>query len=311
MHGRAHASRVAECSRCRRDCANQWCFQHTEVVELVAELFTQGRDASTLQDVAQFSRSPKHAHMVRESAQARYTHDQQSPQQDMGVPGSRHCGFRIVRTVAIPQKRASPLAEGVCVDVLAACSGAVSLVSGLTEAEANEVLGLLLNADISATKTTSKAGAGIQVEAGSMSTAIEILHRNGLPRERRSKLGDVFKKENLISSPLEERARYLYALSQELEQTLTNPTHLAVALLYEHGETPLPVVLAKGAGLQAQAIMREARAEGIPIIQHIPLARALVAQVEVDEPVPEHLFELVIDVLKAVKEIAPAERSRS
>lgn len=106
--------------------------------------------------------------------------------------------------------------------VLAACSGAVSLVSGLTEAEANEVLGLLLNADISATKTTSKAGAGIQVEAGSMSTAIEILHRNGLPRERRSKLGDVFKKENLISSPLEERARYLYALSQELEQTLSS-----------------------------------------------------------------------------------------
>lgn len=92
---------------------------------------------------------------------------------------------------------------------------------------------------------------------------------------------------------------------------VTNPTHLAVALLYEHGETPLPLVLAKGAGLQAQAIVRDARAEGIPIIQHIPLARALVAQVEVDEPVPEHLFELVIDVLKAVKEVAPPERPRS
>lgn len=92
---------------------------------------------------------------------------------------------------------------------------------------------------------------------------------------------------------------------------VTNPTHLAVALLYEHGETPLPLVLAKGAGLHAQAIVRDARAEGIPIIQHIPLARALVAQVDVDEPVPEHLFELVIDVLKAVKELVPAERPRS
>ena len=91
---------------------------------------------------------------------------------------------------------------------------------------------------------------------------------------------------------------------------VTNPTHLAVALLYEHDETPLPIVLAKGAGLQAQAIMREARAEGVPIIQHIPLARALVAQVDVDEPVPEHLFELVIDVLKAVKEMTPPERPR-
>jgi len=105
---------------------------------------------------------------------------------------------------------------------LVACSGSVNLVSGLTEAEANEVLGLLLSAEIAATKTTSKMGAGIQVEAGSVSEAIEILHRNGLPRERRSKLGDVFKKENLISSPLEERARYLYALSQELEQTLSS-----------------------------------------------------------------------------------------
>ena len=58
---------------------------------------------------------------------------------------------------------------------------------------------------------------------------------------------------------------------------VTNPTHLAVALLYEHGETPLPLVIAKGAGLNAQSIVREARAEGIPIIQHIPLARALTA----------------------------------
>lgn len=105
---------------------------------------------------------------------------------------------------------------------LVACSGSVNLVSGLPEADANEVLGLLLSADIAATKTVTKAGVNIQVEAGSVSSAIEILHRHGLPRERRSKLGDVFKKENLISSPLEERARYLYALSQELEQTLSS-----------------------------------------------------------------------------------------
>jgi type III secretion protein U len=98
--------------------------------------------------------------------------------------------------------------------------------------------------------------------------------------------------------------------SRKPSVVVTNPTHLAVALRYEQEETPLPIVLAKGAGWQAQAIVREARAHGVPIIQHIPLARALVAQVEVDEPVPEHLFELVIDVLKAVKEIAPAERAR-
>lgn len=106
--------------------------------------------------------------------------------------------------------------------ILVACSASVHLVSELNEAEANEVLGLLLGANISATKTTSKTGIGIQVESGSVAQAIEILRQNGLPRERRAKLGDVFKKENLISSPLEERARYLYALAQELEHTLTS-----------------------------------------------------------------------------------------
>jgi type III secretion protein U len=60
--------------------------------------------------------------------------------------------------------------------------------------------------------------------------------------------------------------------------------------------------------LNAQAIVAEARREGVPIVQHIPLARALTAQVDVDDFVPAHLFELVIDVLKAVKDVAPAER---
>lgn len=115
-----------------------------------------------------------------------------------------------------------PVLGVVLAGILAACSASVHLVSELNEAEANEVLGLLLGANIAATKTTSKTGVGIQVEPASVAQAIEILRQNGLPRERRAKLGDVFKKENLISSPLEERARYLYALAQELEHTLTS-----------------------------------------------------------------------------------------
>lgn len=115
-----------------------------------------------------------------------------------------------------------PLLGVAVAGILAACSASINLVSELNDAEANEVLGLLLEANISATKTTSKTGRGIMVESGSVAQALEILRQNGLPRERRAKLGDVFKKENLISSPLEERARYLYALAQELEHTLTS-----------------------------------------------------------------------------------------
>jgi type III secretion protein J len=105
--------------------------------------------------------------------------------------------------------------------LLAGCGGHVDLVGNLPENEANEVLGALLHAGIAAKKTTLKEGTVIAVDQALVSKAIDVLRAQGLPRERRSKMGEVFKKENLISSPLEERARYLYALSQELEQTLS------------------------------------------------------------------------------------------
>ena len=104
---------------------------------------------------------------------------------------------------------------------LVACSKPVELVSGLSESEANEILGTLLKSSISAKKVARKDGIYIEVDSEHVGVAIEILRNLGLPRQRHSRLGDVFKKENLISSPLEERARYLYALSQELEQTIS------------------------------------------------------------------------------------------
>jgi type III secretion protein J len=62
---------------------------------------------------------------------------------------------------------------------------------------------------------------GIKVEQSQIAKAITTLHAEGLPRERFAKMGDVFRKEGLISSPLEERARYLFALSQELSSTIS------------------------------------------------------------------------------------------
>jgi type III secretion protein J len=105
--------------------------------------------------------------------------------------------------------------------VLAACGGKVELMAAMPEAEANEVLAALLNANISADKVPGKDGnVGLRVGADQVARAVDILKAKGLPRERFAGLGDVFKKEGLISSPLEERARYLYALSQELGGTI-------------------------------------------------------------------------------------------
>ena len=106
--------------------------------------------------------------------------------------------------------------------LLAACGGRVDLMGAVPEDEANEVLAALLKVDIAAAKTAGKDGmVGVQVDSQQVGRALQVMRENGLPRERYAGMGQVFKKEGLISSPLEERARYIFALSQELSGTLS------------------------------------------------------------------------------------------
>ncbi len=80
---------------------------------------------------------------------------------------------------------------------------------------------------------------------------------------------------------------------------VTNPTHFAVALYYKPGETPLPVIVAKGADAQALEIRAIAEAHGVPVVGNPPLARALF-KLPLDDAVPEALFEAVATVLRWV-----------
>lgn len=106
--------------------------------------------------------------------------------------------------------------------LLGACSASVELLTDIPEAEVNEVLSALTAAGIAAKKTTGKEGlASISVDQRQIGRAIAKLNAEGLPHERFAKMGEVFRKEGLISSPLEERARYLWALSQELSSTVS------------------------------------------------------------------------------------------
>ncbi|CAK0781512.1 Yop proteins translocation lipoprotein J [Gammaproteobacteria bacterium] len=94
------------------------------------------------------------------------------------------------------------------------------LFSGLSEREANEMLALLLRQGIPGEKQLTKEGAVLRVESSRFAQAIELLQQYGFPRESFAKIGDLFKKQGMISSPLEERMRYLYALSQQVASTL-------------------------------------------------------------------------------------------
>jgi type III secretion protein U len=80
-----------------------------------------------------------------------------------------------------------------------------------------------------------------------------------------------------------------------------NPTHLAVAIAYRPEEMPLPMVVAKGRNQRAVTIRAAAEEAGVPIFRNIHLARTLFAEVEVDEFIPDQLFDVVAEVLVWVK----------
>jgi type III secretion protein J len=104
--------------------------------------------------------------------------------------------------------------------LLSGC-GKVPLFSELSENEANEMMAILLQRDIACTKAAAKEGRWtLKVAQADFSHAVELLKAQGYPRDTFVKLGDVFQKSGLVSSPTEERIRYMYALSQELAETL-------------------------------------------------------------------------------------------
>jgi len=78
---------------------------------------------------------------------------------------------------------------------------------------------------------------------------------------------------------------------------VTNPTHIAIALQYDHGVDDLPIVVAKGEDYEAGLIRKAAEEAGIPILQNIELARGLNEKVELDHYISDEFFDAVAEVL--------------
>ncbi len=78
---------------------------------------------------------------------------------------------------------------------------------------------------------------------------------------------------------------------------LTNPTHFAVALRWEKGVDPAPIVVAKGVDRIALHIRELAKENEVPIIENKPLARTLHATTEVDDVIPNEHWQAVADII--------------
>lgn len=116
--------------------------------------------------------------------------------------------------------------------MLGACGDQIELHGKLSENDANDVIAELSSKNIDASKRSNKEGVSVLLSASDINRAVRVLEAAGLPRRTRTNLGEIFKKEGVISTPLEERARYIYALSQELESTLSQIDGVIVARVH-------------------------------------------------------------------------------
>jgi len=186
--------------------------------------------------------------------------------------------------------------------VLALAGCKTELYTGLDEREANEMMALLMKNGIDASRVRAKDGSSsLQVGESRLADAVDLLKASGYPRERFANMGDVFKTSGLIASPTEERARFIYALSQELSRTINDIDGVLTARIH--------VVLPKNDLLRQDVtpssasvfIRHDARA---PLKQLLPQIKMLVAN-----SIEGLAYEKVSVVFVPVDRAAPADGS--
>ncbi|VVE90683.1 EscU/YscU/HrcU family type III secretion system export apparatus switch protein [Pandoraea bronchicola] len=96
--------------------------------------------------------------------------------------------------------------------------------------------------------------------------------------------------------------------TRDADVVITNPTHFAVALRYEHGVMTSPQILSKGTGQMAWMIRTIAMRRAIPIVQNPPLARELYFRAHIGQHVPTHTYAQVARIMVWVLSMRDAQR---
>ena len=94
----------------------------------------------------------------------------------------------------------------------------------------------------------------------------------------------------------------------DADVVITNPTHFAVALRYDHDNMRAPTVVAKGADLVAARIRGVADQHKVTIVSAPPLARALYAGTDLNQEIPAGLYVAVANILSYVYQLSAANK---
>lgn len=128
--------------------------------------------------------------------------------------------------------------------------------------------------------------------------------------EYRQTEGDPHVKAKLRQIRMERGRQRMMADVPNATVVITNPTHYAVALRYEPGEDAAPVCVAKGVDRVALKIREVASEHEVAIVEDPPLARALFASVDIDDPIPVEHYAAVAKIIGVILSVAARRKSR-
>ena len=128
-----------------------------------------------------------------------------------------------------------------------------------------------------------------------------MMSKDEVKREYKEMEGDPLIKSKRRQLHQEMASQSAVGRVRQAKVLVTNPDHFAVALDYEEGRTPLPVILAKGEGHLARRMIEEAKRAGVPIMRQVDLARALFRDGSENAYIPKDLLGPVAEVLRWLK----------
>lgn len=156
--------------------------------------------------------------------------------------------------------------------LLAGCN-MTELYSQLDEQEGNEMLALLLRHDISSEKRPVKDNmVSLYVNSAKIPAAMDLLRKNGYPKDKFSTIKDLFSADKLIATPYEDRTRYIYGLSQELADTLSRVDGVMTARVH----LVIPAEDAKNREVASAAVFIK-HDPNYAMDEHVPQIKSIVA----------------------------------
>jgi flagellar biosynthetic protein FlhB len=126
------------------------------------------------------------------------------------------------------------------------------------------------------------------------------MSKEEIKEEMRQREGDPVIKHRIRAQQRRMARMRMMSNVHKADVIITNPTHLAIAIKYDQSSMNAPKVLAKGAYLIAERIVNIARASNIPVIQNIPLARAIYKSVNINQEIPPELYVTMAEILARI-----------